>query len=99
MCHGYTVLVPTCLNSTEQKVQLFLVMVICTLKRASSQIKKAKYIALHPEPPPSAMQQWVNSILRGEPIHITIQNGRNFTELMQAFYMSADQDRSIELPL
>ena len=45
------------------------------------------------------MQQWVNSILRDEPMNITIQDGRNLTELMQAFYMSADQERSIDLPL
>ena len=40
---------------------------------------------------PSALQQWINSILRDEPMHITIQDGRNLTELMQAFYISADQ--------
>jgi hypothetical protein len=45
------------------------------------------------------MQQWVNSILRDEPMHITIQDGRNLTELMQAFYMSAEQGCSIDFPL
>lgn len=67
--------------------------------RKLSDEEKAEYIARRPEPTPSAMQQWVNSILRNEPMQITIQDGRNLTELMQAFYMSADQGRSIELPL
>ena len=67
--------------------------------RKLSDEEKAEYIACRPEPPPSAMQQWVNSILRDEPMNITIQDGRNLTELMQAFYMSADQGRSIDLPL
>ena len=67
--------------------------------RKLSDEEKAAYIAQQPEPPPSAMQQWVNSILRDEPMYITIQDGRNLTELMQAFYMSADQGCSIDLPL
>ena len=67
--------------------------------RKLSDDEKAEYIARCPGPPPSAMQQWVNNILRNEPMQITIQDGRNLTELMQAFYMSADQGRSIELPL
>ena len=77
MCHGRTVLVLTCSNSTERKVQLFSITVICTLKRASSRTEeKAEYIAHRPDPPPSAMQQWVNSILRDEPMHIT-DSGRS----------------------
>lgn len=60
---------------------------------------KADYIANRPTSPPSAMQQWVNAILRDEPMAVTIQDGRNLTELMQAFYMSAEQGRSIDLPL
>ncbi|MYE87988.1 Gfo/Idh/MocA family oxidoreductase [Candidatus Poribacteria bacterium] len=67
--------------------------------RKLSDEEKAEYIAQRPEPPPSAMQQWINNILRDEPMHITIQDGRNLTELMQSFYMSADQGRSIDLPL
>lgn len=67
--------------------------------RKLSDEEKAEYIARRPELPPSAMQQWVNNILRDEPMHITMQDGRNLTELMQAFYISADQGRSVELPL
>ncbi|MCZ6675750.1 MAG: Gfo/Idh/MocA family oxidoreductase [Candidatus Poribacteria bacterium] len=64
-----------------------------------SDAEKEDYIANRPESPPSAMQQWINAILRDEPVTITIQDGRNLTELMQAFYMSAEQGKSIVLPL
>ena len=30
---------------------------------------------------------------------ITIQDGRNLTELMQAFYMSSERGQSIDFPL
>jgi len=61
--------------------------------------KKADYMANRPEAPPSAMQQWINAILRDEPMTVTIQDGRNLTELMQAFYMSSEQGKAIDLPL
>jgi predicted dehydrogenase len=60
---------------------------------------KADYIANRPKSLPSPMQQWINAILRDEPTTITIQDGRNLTELMQAFYMSAEQRKSIDFPL
>ena len=49
--------------------------------------------------PPSPLQQWINAIVRDEPMTITIQDGRNLTELMQAFYMSSEQGKAIEFPL
>ena len=67
--------------------------------RKLSDREKADYIANRPAAPPSPMQQWINAILRDEPMTITIQDGRNLTELMQAFYMSSEQGRSIDLPL
>ena len=61
--------------------------------------EKAEYIANAPAAPPEPMQQWLNAILRDEPMTITIQDGRNLTELMQAFYMSSEQGVAIDLPL
>lgn len=58
-----------------------------------------EYIANGPKPLPSAMQQWINSIEDGTPMTITIQDGRNLTELLQAAYMSSSQNEAIELPL
>ncbi len=67
--------------------------------RKLSDEEKAEYIANAPAAPPEPMQQWINAILRDEPMTINIQDGRNLTELMQAFYMSSEQGRSIDLPL
>lgn len=57
-----------------------------------------KYIADAPESLPPAMQQWINAIEDGTEMSITIQDGRNLTELLQASYMSSEQDKAIELP-
>ena len=67
--------------------------------RKLSDDEQAAYLANPPEDLPSAMQHWINAILRDEPMHITIQDGRNLTELMQAFYMSAEHGLAIDLPL
>ena len=67
--------------------------------RKLSDAEQAAYLANPPEDLPSAMQHWINAILRDEPMHITIQDGRNLTELMQAFYMSAEHGLAIHLPL
>jgi len=57
------------------------------------------YIASGPEDLPPPMQQWIDAIEDGTEMTIDIQDGRNLTELLQAAYMSAEQDRTIELPL
>lgn len=67
--------------------------------RKLSDEEKAAYIANAPAAPPEPMQQWINAILRDEPMTFTIQDGRNLTELMQAFYMSSEQGVAINLPL
>ena len=67
--------------------------------RKLSDKDKTKYIADAPASPPSPLQQWINAIVRDEPMTITIQDGRNLTELMQAFYMSSEHGKSIEFPL
>ncbi len=67
--------------------------------RKLSDEEKAEYIANAPAAPPEPIQQWINAILRDEPMTITIQDGRNLTELMQAFYMSSEQGQSIDFPL
>ena len=67
--------------------------------RKLSDEEKAAYIANAPVAPPEPMQQWINAVLRDEPMTITIQDGRNLTELMQAFYISSEQGVAINLPL
>ena len=57
------------------------------------------YIENKPEAPPPPMAQWVDAIVKDTPMTITIQDGRNLTELMQAAYMSSESDRAIELPI
>lgn len=67
--------------------------------RKLSDEEKAEYIANAPAAPPEPMQQWINAILHDEPMTINIQDGRNLTELMQAFYLSSERGVSVELPL
>jgi predicted dehydrogenase len=52
-----------------------------------------------PEAPPMPMQQWIDAIEVGSPMTISIQDGRNLTELLQAAYQSAEQEKAIHLPL
>jgi len=70
---------------------------LATKKLSEDEIKQ--YIANGPQSLPSPMQQWINAIEDNTPMTITIQDGRNLTELLQAAYMSADQNKAIELPL
>ena len=67
--------------------------------RGLSDEEKVAYIANRPESLPTPMQQWIDAIQRDEPMTISIADGRNLTELMQAFYLSAEQGRAIDLPL
>ena len=67
--------------------------------RKLSDEEKAEYIANAPAAPLEPIQQWINAILRDEPMTINIQDGRNLTELMQAFYMSSEQGQAIDFPL
>ena len=57
------------------------------------------YLADSPPALASPMQQWIDDILRDKPMSITIQDGRDLTELMQGFYMSNEQGKSINFPL
>ena len=59
----------------------------------------ADYIGSAPEELPSAMEQWIGAIENGTEMSVTIQDGRNLTELLEAAYMSSAQNRAIELPL
>ncbi len=59
----------------------------------------ADYVAGGPEELPSAIEQWINAIEDGTEMSITIQDGRNLTELLQAAYRSSSQGRAVSLPL
>ena len=67
--------------------------------RKLSEEEMKAYLENRPQAPPSPLAQWVDAITSDTPMTITIQDGRNLTELMQATYMSAEQDKAIELPL
>lgn len=48
---------------------------------------------------PTPMQQWINAIERDEPMTITVEDGRNLTELLEGIYRANAEGRSIEFPL
>jgi 1,5-anhydro-D-fructose reductase (1,5-anhydro-D-mannitol-forming) len=72
-------------------------LTMTTTKLSDEEI--ADYIANGPQDLPSAMEQWIGAIEDGTEMTITIQDGRNLTELLQAAYMSSALDKAIELPL
>lgn len=48
---------------------------------------------------PMPMAQWVRAIEGGAPASITVRDGRNLTELLEAMYRSTSDGRAIDLPL
>lgn len=72
-------------------------LLLTTTKLTDEQI--AAYLADGPQAPPMPMQQWIGAIEDGAPTTISIQDGRNLTELLQAAYLSAEKNGGIELPL
>ena len=64
-----------------------------------SEEQQAEYLNDMPNSLPSSMQQWINAILHNKPMSITMQDGRDLTELMQGFYMANEQGKSIDFPL
>ncbi len=50
-----------------------------------------------PRPRPSALQQWFAAILRNEPMHITVDDARNLTQLLDAARTSAREGREVKL--
>lgn len=52
-----------------------------------------------PDPLPSPMKQWINAIERGSPMTITVRDGRNLTELLEATYISAREGRAVSIPI
>jgi len=45
---------------------------------------------------PGPMQQWISAIEKGTPMTITVEDGRNLTELLEAAYISAREGRRME---
>ncbi|MCC6446193.1 MAG: Gfo/Idh/MocA family oxidoreductase [Armatimonadetes bacterium] len=48
-----------------------------------------------PKALPMPMQQWINAILRDEPMAITVEDGRNLTQLLEAAYIAANEGREV----
>jgi len=48
---------------------------------------------------PGPMQQWINAITADEPMTITVEDGRNLTELLEGIYRSSTEGKSIDFPL
>jgi len=57
------------------------------------------FLANPPADLPSAMDQWVSAILNDTPMTITIQDGRNLTEVMEAVYRASSTGQAVDLPL
>ncbi len=51
-----------------------------------------------PAPQPSAIQQWVNAVLRDEPIAFDTEQGAQLTELMQYAYQAHREGKQVAIP-
>ena len=48
-----------------------------------------------PAAQPTPMQQWLNAVLRDEPMTITVDDGWNLTQLLEAAYVSARENKAV----
>ena len=48
-----------------------------------------------PEPLPSPMEQWISAILHDTPMTITVDDGRNLTQLLEGIYQAARTGREM----
>ncbi len=46
-----------------------------------------------PQPLPMPMDQWISAILHGTPMTITVEDGRNLTEMLEGIYVAANGGR------
>jgi len=46
-----------------------------------------------PKPLPMPMDQWISAILHGTPMTITVEDGRNLTEMLEGIYVAANGGR------
>jgi predicted dehydrogenase len=49
-----------------------------------------------PKALPSPLEQWITAIEKGEPMTITVEDGRNLTQLLEGIYTSAAQGREVK---
>jgi predicted dehydrogenase len=49
-----------------------------------------------PKALPSPLEQWINAIARNEPMTITVEDGRNLTQLLEGIYESAGTGREVK---
>jgi 1,5-anhydro-D-fructose reductase (1,5-anhydro-D-mannitol-forming) len=50
-----------------------------------------------PPPLPGPMDQWISAILHGTEMTITVEDGRNLTEMLEAIYVSSREGREVKV--
>jgi predicted dehydrogenase len=50
-----------------------------------------------PDPLPLPMEQWISAILHGTPLTITVDDGRNLTQLLEVVYQAANTGREVRV--
>jgi 1,5-anhydro-D-fructose reductase (1,5-anhydro-D-mannitol-forming) len=50
-----------------------------------------------PKALPSPLEQWIAAIVRNEPMTITVEDGRNLTQLLEGIYTAAREGREVRL--
>lgn len=49
-----------------------------------------------PKPLPSPLEQWIHALVRDEPMAITVEDGRNLTQLLEGIYTAAREGREVK---
>ncbi|NKB71685.1 MAG: gfo/Idh/MocA family oxidoreductase [Candidatus Latescibacteria bacterium] len=70
---------------------------LTTTQRSDDEI--AAFLAAAPGAGPSAMTQWIGAIEGGEKSALTLTDGRNLSEILQAAYQAAATGKAVDLPL
>jgi 1,5-anhydro-D-fructose reductase (1,5-anhydro-D-mannitol-forming) len=48
-----------------------------------------------PKALPSPLEQWISAVAKDEPMTITVEDGRNLTQLLEGIYQSANEGREV----
>ncbi len=73
--------------------------VLQSTKVAEEDLREGKHPHELPAALPAPLEQWLSSILDGAATTIDVRDGRNLTELLEACYLSSNENRAVVFPI
>jgi 1,5-anhydro-D-fructose reductase (1,5-anhydro-D-mannitol-forming) len=68
-------------------------------KVPAEELEEGRYPKSLPPGQPGPLDQWIAGILDDAPMTVTVEDGRNLTELLEGCYRSVREDRAISFPM